>query len=75
MSKRTWRKIVVDDVEYTWLMGKTTVVIRLDGVVVAKPQLPELTGESWHVIEHDSHKGNFHLTPKHVADWIGEKLL
>lgn len=70
MSKRSWRKIVVDGVEYTWIMGKSTVVIRKDGDVVSKPNLSEITGESWHVIEHDSHKGNFHVTPKHVAEWI-----
>lgn len=70
MSKRNWRKIVVNEIEYTWLMGKTTVVIRKDGDVVSKPSLPEITGESWHVIEHDQYKGNFRLTPKHIAKWL-----
>ncbi len=72
--KRNWRKIVVNDIEYTWLMGKATVVIRKDGDVVSKPQLTDLTGESWHVIEHDTHKDNFHITPKHVAEWIQENV-
>jgi len=26
------------------------------------------------VIEHDQHKGNFCITPKHVANWIKENV-
>lgn len=74
MSKRNYRKIVVDDIEYEWFMGRSTVVIRQDEKVVSMPKLNELTGESWSVIEHDSHKGNFHITPKHIANWIEKNL-
>lgn len=74
MSKRKWRTIVVDGVEYTWLMGKQTVVIRKDGDVIGKPQLTDIVNDPWHVIEHDQHKQNFHVTPKHVAEWIGDNV-
>ena len=74
MGKRRYRKIVVDDIEYKWVFGRTAIVIRdADGAVVAKPQVTDITGLSWDDIERGTYKGYFHLTPKDVADWIRAK--
>lgn len=74
MSRHAKRKIIVDGVEYTWQYGRVAIVIRRDGAIVGKPTVAQVTGETWSVIEHDAHKENFHLTPKHIAEWIGDHL-
>lgn len=71
MSKR---KLIVDDKEYEYRIGHSHVVIRCEDKKIAAPDFCELTGEKWHVIEHDQHKRNFYITPKHVADWIKENV-
>lgn len=67
MSKR---KLIVDGHEYEYRVGRSHVVIRRDGKKVAAPGFHEVTGEKWHVIEHDQHKENFHITPSQVEDYI-----
>lgn len=67
MSKR---KLIVDGKEYEYRVGHSYVVIRCEGRKVGAPGLNEITGEKWHVIEHDQHKQNFHVTPRQVADYI-----
>jgi len=67
MSKR---KLIVDGHEYEYRVGRAHVVIRRDGRKVAAPGFHEITGESWSVIEHDTHKRNFHITPSQVEDYI-----
>lgn len=67
MSKR---KLIVDGKEYEYRVGHSYIVIRCDGKKVACPGMNEVSGESWSVIEHDQHKGNFHITPSQVADYI-----
>ncbi len=67
MSKR---KLIIDGKEYEYRVGRAFVLIRSNGKKVACPNLSELTGESWNVIEHDQHKRNFHITPSQVADYI-----
>lgn len=67
MSKR---KLVVDDKTYEYRIGRSHVVIHCEGKKIAVPNFSELTGEKWHVIEHDQHKRNFRITPKQMADYI-----
>lgn len=67
MSKR---KLIVGGKEYEYRIGRSYIVIRCDGKKVAAPGMNEVSGESWSVIEHDQHKGNFHITPGQVADYI-----
>ena len=71
MSKR---KIIVDDKEYEYRVGRSHVVIHFEGKKISVPDFSELTGEKWHVIEHDQHKENFRITPKHIASWIKENV-
>lgn len=75
MSRKSWRKIVVDGVEYKWIYGHTTVVIRdADNAVVAKPLLTEITGWSWADIERAQYKSYLKITPVQIADWIQENV-
>lgn len=75
MSRKSWRKIVVDGVEYKWIYGKTTVVIRdADNAVVDKVLLTKLTGWSWADIERAQYKRYFKITPVQIADWIQEHV-
>ena len=67
MSKR---KLIIDDKEYEYRIGRSHVVIHCEGQKIAVPNFSKLTGEKWHVIEHDQHKGNFHITPSQIADYI-----
>ena len=64
------RKLIVDGEEYQYRVGRSHVVIRHKGKKLAAPGMHEVTGEEWHVIEHDQYKGNFHVTPIQVADYI-----
>jgi hypothetical protein len=70
MSKRSYRKIVVGGIEYTWIYGQHHIVIRRDGAVVAKTTDTEVSGWTNDEIDRGTYKGYFHLTPKHIADWI-----
>ena len=64
------RKLIVDGKEYEYRVGRSHVVIRCEGKKVAAPGMHEVSGEAWHVIEHDQHKGNFHITPSQIEDYI-----
>jgi len=64
------RIVILDGETYEYRIGRSHVVIRHNDKKIGAPNFSELTGEKWHVIEHDSHKRNFHLTPKHIVDWI-----
>ena len=75
MKPKTWRKIVVDHIEYKWMYGQTAIVIRdVDNAVVAKPSVEDVSGWRGDDIERGQWKGYFHLTPKHVAEWIKKNL-
>lgn len=67
MSKR---KLIVDGKEYEYRIGRSHVVIHCEGKKIAVPNFSELTGEKWHVIDHDQHKRNFRLTPQQITDYI-----
>lgn len=43
-----WRKIVVRRIAFTWRYGRSFVIVRREGIVVAKPSL---TGRSWDTLE------------------------
>lgn len=64
------RKLIVDGKEYEYRVGRSHVVIRCEGRKVGAPGLNEITGENWHVIEHDQHERNFHVTPSQITDYI-----
>jgi len=68
-----YRNIVVNGIHYTWKVGRSNVSIRCeeDHYFVA---FDELTDESWHTIEHDQWKENFHIGPGLVAKWIRANL-
>lgn len=64
------RTITVNDQEYQWKAGRSHVLIRQDGRKFACPSFADITGMKWHDIEHDQHKGNFHVSPSQVANYV-----
>ena len=73
---KSWRKIVVDDIEYKWQVGRNCVPIRRaeDNKVVATPGPSDITGIPAAEIERAVWKGYFHITPKQIADYIRENI-
>ena len=63
------RKLVVDDEEYRYKVGRSNVIIQYgkQKIVVS---LPTLSGSPWIDVENSQHKRSFHITPKMVAAYI-----
>lgn len=72
MSK--FRKIVVDNIEYTWCLGRSNLYIKRENKMVLSPSLPEFTSLSCDSIERARWKGYFHVTPKAVAEYIKDHV-
>ncbi len=66
MSSR--RKIVVDDVEYTWQVGSSCVVIRGPNKYKKIISKPEATG--FYSADRDFEKKNARITPGMIAEYI-----
>lgn len=65
------RKITVNNRVWTYFIGAGNVCARADDTnekqVVG---FDKLTGMDWGVVEKGIHKRWFHITPKHIADWL-----
>ena len=66
-----WRKIVVDDVEWQYAIGKTYVVARRpkQQKVIS---FAELLGLSWHEVERGIAKRWLAIRPADIASWLYE---
>lgn len=72
MSK--FRKIIVDDMEFQYKVGRANVVIRKDDKKFAVINFSDLTGQDWNSIERDNWDGNFHITPTDIYMHIASIL-
>lgn len=71
MSRRSKRKIVVDGIEWSYIIGRSMVVARMkDSNVVKKIFLNQLTGLDWNEIERGCWKRYFHIYPSQIANWL-----
>jgi hypothetical protein len=69
------RKIIVNGEEYLWCVGKQNIVIRDSDNHRIHVPFTELMEMQWTDIEHDSWKGNFHITPSDVEKYIKNKYV
>jgi len=63
------RKIIVNGKEYTYMIGRSNVVIRNEEKKIVV-DFSTLTGISWPNIERGQWKKYFHIQPHHVANFI-----
>ena len=76
MSRRSKRKIVIGETEWSYIIGGSMVVARNKvSPETRKIYLTELTGWTWDDIERRTYKRYFHITPSQIANWLsGGKL-
>lgn len=73
MSKRSWRKIVVAGVDWTYYVGKCAVEARC-GERKIVGQLHDVAGLTPYVFERgrDKRTSDGMITPRQIAAWIAE---